>query len=400
MNQAPLQTKSDPNATYKPYGGADKLFRAHDRQILYVGPSGTGKTRAVLEKMYLMAMKHPGIRVLLARSTRASMNESVLVTLERKVLPESCGLHTGTQRNTRSNYTLSNGSELVVLGLDNVNRIMSADYDAAAVFEATEIAEDDWEKIDTRLRNGKLGYYQMIADCNPGSPNHWLKQRADKGSMTVIESQHSDNPTCTPEYLAALSRLTGHRRARLFEGRWAMPEGLVYPAFMEAVVEPWAEIPEGRLVGGLDFGWNDPFAALGGVLYEDENGRACIYVFYERYKRQTPMSAHAEALRRLERMTWYCDPSRPDLIREMRVADIWTRPANNAILAGVDAVSARLESGRLFISSQCTAIIAEAQGYAYPKDGLGEKPEGGMDHAMDALRYLVMAIDGRHLARS
>jgi len=383
---------NDPHRPFKPYGAADQLFRTQAREILIVGPAGTGKTRAVLEKLYLMAMRHAQCRILLVRATRASLNESVLVTLENKVLPAGSGLLSGAHRQTRTTYKLDNGSEIVVLGLDNVNRIMSAEYDAVGVFEATEVLEDDWEKLDTRCRNGRMGYHQLIADCNPGSPMHWLRRRADTGRMVELFSKFEDNPTITPEYLASLSRLTGHRRARLFEGKWAAPEGLVYPELMDCVVEPYTEIPDGRFIGGVDFGWNDPFVALGMVYDSDTD---IIHIYYERYISKCPLTEHIKALQRFDRTTWYCDPSRPDSIRDLRIADIWVKAANNNILSGVDAVSARITSGRLKIGADCTALIAESQGYAYPEKHLaaGEKPAPGNDHAMDALRYGIMAID-------
>lgn len=391
MVEVHLPTQSDPrNSPYRPYGAAESLFKTQAREVLMVGPSGTGKTRAVLEKVYLAAMKYPFMRALLVRATRASMTESVLVTLENKVLPEDSGLCEGSGRGTRARYRLANGSEIVVLGLDNVNRIMSAEYDMIGVFEATETKEDDWEKLDTRMRNARMPYAQMIADCNPGAPAHWLRRRANAGKMHELFSMHADNPTCSKEYLASLARLTGHRRARLFEGRWAAPEGIVYPNLLSCVIEPMTEIPDGRLIGGLDFGWHDPFVALGGVYLEDID---TIYVYYERYLRHVPITTHAERLREFERCCWYCDPSRPDSIRDLRLSNVWVRPASNNILAGVDAVSTRIEQRRLLISNECTALIAESQGYVYDPDKQGEKPEPGSDHTMDALRYMVMGID-------
>ncbi len=36
---------------YQPFGAAKKLFECRDREISTVGPAGTGKTRAVLERI-------------------------------------------------------------------------------------------------------------------------------------------------------------------------------------------------------------------------------------------------------------------------------------------------------------------------------------------------------------
>ena len=72
-------------------------------------------------------------------------------------------------------------------------------------------------------------------------------------------------------------------------------EGLVYPDFADAVVRQWPSPgPEGRGVGGIDFGWRNPFAALCGVLDGDD----VLWIGWERYLRETPLHLHAAALRR------------------------------------------------------------------------------------------------------
>src|SRR5207302_394129 len=55
--------------------------------------------------------------------------------------------------------------------------------------------------------------------------------------------------------------------------------------------------PKGRgetAVGGIDFGWRNPFAAIWGVLDHDD----VLWITHERYLRETPLSDHAAALPR------------------------------------------------------------------------------------------------------
>src|SRR5207244_1608438 len=35
---------------------------------------------------------------------------------------------------------------------------------------------------------------QLLADCNPAGPKHWLRQRCLAGLTTMYESRHEDNP--------------------------------------------------------------------------------------------------------------------------------------------------------------------------------------------------------------
>jgi phage terminase large subunit len=414
---------------YTPYGAALSLFKCRAAEVLVPGPAGTGKTRAVLEKVHLFLMNHAGARGLITRKTRASMTESVLVTFESHVAVSGCTL-TNQQRRTRTNYDYANGSTLVVGGLDNPDRIMSTEYDIIACFEGTEASEDDWEKLMTRLRNGKAPYQQGIADCNPTTPTHWLKRRADRGQMTCLPSVHQDNPRLwdrtrndwTKEghrYLATLSALTGHRRARLLEGKWAAAEGLVYPEF-DASVHVLERMPEGwqawRKVRAIDFGYTHPFVCQWWAL--DGDGR--MYLYRELYMTGRTVADHAKQITALSQGETY-DATITDHDAEdratLRQAGIDSTPADKATTTGRDAVHSRLSvqgdgRPRLFIfagasvevdsalygAKRPTSTLAEFDCYAYPpgKDGKAakEEPVKDFDHGMDAMRYAVMHLDG------
>ena len=62
----------------------------------------------------------------------------------------------------------------------------------------------------------------------------------------------------------------------------------------------------------------------------------------------------------------------------------------------------RLESGRLRVRGDfCPNLVAEAGLYHYGRDAAGKrgkKPEDDNNHALDALRYLIMMLDRRRIA--
>ena len=375
---------------YIPLGAARDLFYSSAREVLIEGPAGTGKTRAICEKCHLLCQTIPGLRVAWMRQTRSSMTESVLVTFEQKVLPPGDPILRGPQRAFRHSYVYPNGSEIVTGGLDNPEKIMSTEWDIIAVFEATEIKQDAWEKLITRGRNYAIPWQQQIADCNPSHQRHWLIMRARAGMMQHLPSRHTDNPAVTDEYLDSLSGLSGHRRARLYEGLWVAAEGLVYPDAERCFVEHVTP-PAGILVGGIDFGWSNPFCALGGTAYIGDDERTHIYIWYERYLKQTFISDHAKALPTGH--VWDADPSEPDSIVELNRGGHRTRKAINDIIVGVNAVNRRIMEGTLTISDRCRALRAELAAYRYPEDKMSEKPVDEYNHACDALRYVIMGVD-------
>ncbi len=377
----------------------------------------TGKTRALLEKLHLAALKYPGMRGLAVRKTRASLTQSVLVTFEQCVVPLHDPILSGPDKGHRVSYKYSNGSELVLGGLDDADRIMSSEYDLIGVFEATEVSEDDWEKLQTRLRHGVMPYQQIVADCNPQGPSHWLNQRAGTTRMRRLLTRHVDNPTVTPEYLALLDKLTGVRRDRLFLGKWVAAEGVVYPEFDRArhVIDRLDIPADWRRFRVVDFGYTNPFVCQWWAV--DGDGRA--YLYREIYQTQTlveDQATHIKALSQGEE----CEATIADHDAEDRATlqrhGIGTVAARKDVAPGLEVVRARLRVAgdgkpRLFILADAlvapdaalrsagrpTSTLNEFDCYVWPKarDGklIKEVPVKVDDHGMDAMRYGMMYLD-------
>jgi phage terminase large subunit len=261
-----------------------------DREVLLSGPSGTGKSMACLQKIDLAASQTP-MRAAIVRKLRTALTQAALVTFNEKVLPpppNAVWFHHESQE-----YRYPNGSRVVVAGLDDPQKILSTDFDLIYVQEATEVEERDWQILVTRLRNNQLSYQQILADCNPSYPNHWLKLRCDAGQTTMLGSHHEDNPQLydhaaaawTPfglEYLKTLDSLSGYLHKRLRLGLWVAAEGMFYPEWdpEQHLVDAF-DIPADwpRWIS-VDYGFAVPFCAL--WLTRDPETRA-VYVYGEAY---------------------------------------------------------------------------------------------------------------------
>ncbi len=433
---------------YRPAGSAHTLFRCRAPEVLLSGASGTGKSRACLEKMHALAMLNPGMRGLIVRKTAVSLTSTGLVTFKEIVAKEALSSGEirwyGGSRQQAPAYVYANGSEIVVGGMDKATRIMSSEYDMVYVQEATELAEEDWEALTTRLRNGKVSFQQLMADCNPGPPHHWLKRRCDAGKCEIVYCQHEDNPRLytagewTREgqrYLALLDNLTGVRKLRLRHGRWAAAEGLVYATFDPAVHfhKPIALPPDGssqtqspawRRFLSIDFGYRNPFVCQWWALDPDNR----LYLYREIYLTGRLVEDHA---REILKYTKRGDGYRPDLMPEAIICDhdaedratlerhleCSTVAAIKTVSEGIQAVQARLKvrgDGKpgLYL---CRDSLAEpdpglteaklpsstneevleyiwdpsAQTGGAPK----EVPLKKNDHGMDAKRYMVAYLD-------
>ena len=180
-------------------------------------------------------------------------------------------------------------------------------------------------------------------------------------------------------------------------------EGLVYPDFAKLVgagkpddaQRAWAY---GKKVGGIDFGFRDPFAAVWGVLDPD----GVLWLTGEHYCRARTLPYHAQQLP--PDVLWAADPSRPGQIRELLNAGLKVRKAYNDRELGMAALRARLERGALrLVPGRCPNLLLEAEVYRHDDDAGDRKRREdtteGQDHAMDALRYLVMMLDRNKVAR-
>lgn len=444
---------------YEMRGAAKRLFETRDADVLLSGPAGTGKSRACLEKLNFIALLNPGMRGLIVRKTMASLTSTGLVTWREKVVPEGLKhgvLHFyGGSREEPAQYRYANGSAVVIGGLDKATKIMSSEYDVIFVQEATELTTDDWEALTTRLRNGVVSFQQLIADCNPASPSHWLNVLCQRGDALMLHSRHQDNPLYyTPDgqltdrgraYIEGkLGKLTGVRRQRLLLGQWAAAEGLVYDDY-DAAVHLIDELPAAaktwRRWWSVDFGYSNPFVCQ--FWAEDGDGR--LYLYREIYKTKTLVEDHARAILRLVRccrecckskdadhdcqtckacrLEWtepqpgaiICDHDAEDRATLERHVGMSTRPATKAVAGGIQAAQSRLrlagdDKPRLFIcrdarverdeelgeAGKPTSTEEEISSYVWPADVKPDKREAPVkedDHGMDAMRYMVAERD-------
>lgn len=422
---------TDRHKPYKPYGAARTLLYDKSPVVVLSGPAGTGKSRGCLEKLHLCAEKYPGMRGLIARKTRESLTESGLVTFEEKVVPAGHPILDGPQRRMRQAYHYPNGSEVVVGGLDKASKIMSTEYDLVYVQEFIELTVDDQESIDTRLRNGVMPFQQILGDTNPDTPTHWLKQKANDGSVLMLESRHEDNPTLwdhergewTPrgvEYIKRLDGLTGPRKLRLRYGQWVQAEGVVYEGWDAAVhLIDRFEIPESwPRYWAVDFGYTNPF--VWAAWAEDPDGR--LYRYKEIYFTQRLVEDHAETIKVATKdeprpRAVICDHDAEGRATLEKKLGVVTTAAKKAVTEGIQAVASRLKlqpdgKPRVFflrdslmerdpaLLEKVKPCCTEEEFASYIWDTSngrkrGEEPVKDMDHGMDMTRYLLNYFENK-----
>jgi phage terminase large subunit len=128
-------------------------------------------------------------------------------------------------------------------------------------------------------------------------------------------------------------------------------------------------------------------------------------VYKERYLSGVTATEHAKAIQAVggDYLWTVADHDAGDRA-DFEAQGIRTEKADKRVSTGIQKVQARLETAgdgkpRMFIHTSCANLIKEFYGYQWQPDKEGknakEEPCKESDHAMDALRYLVMELDAR-----
>jgi hypothetical protein len=371
------------------------LLLSNDRQILLNCSRQSGKSTVVSALALHTALFTAGALVLLVSpSLRQSME------IFRKVIDayKALGRPLPARQQTQLRLELVNGSRVLCLpGREDTIRSFGG-VNLLVLDEAARIPDDLYRSVRPMLA---VSQGRLIALSTPFGQRGWFWQEwQSEGPWRKIRILWRDCPRITPQFIAEEARAMGLAWVQQeYECLFTALEGLVYPDFEQALVDDWPAIA-GRLVGGIDFGWRNPFAAVWGVLDRDD----VLWIAGERYLSETPLHEHAAALKKLGEVTWYADPSGRTETEELRASGLVVRRGDNDIRSGVAAVSARLRTGRLKVRRDtCPHLLTEARLYRYPRAVeralRGENPVEEHNHALDALRYLISRLDAHFIAK-
>lgn len=346
-----------------------------------------GKSTTVAALALHQMLTTPGTLVLLVAPSERQSHE-----LFRKVLHayQALGQPVAAVKSNQSELELAQGSRLVALpGREETIRSFSG-VDLLILDEASRVPDDLYRSVRPMLA---VSQGRLLALSTPFGQRGWFYEEwVGAGPWRRLHVPWTQCPRICPDFIAEETRALGQAWVdQEYNGLFTALEGLVYPDFPQAAVAQ-QPVPEGRAVGGLDFGWRNPFAAVWGILDRDD----VLWLTGERYLRETPLSDHAAALPR--GVTWYADPAGRTEIEELRRAGLVVRRGDNTIRRGIALVTARLRTQRLKVLPACANLLAEARLYRYPaaaeRELLGENPVDAHNHALAALRYLVSRLDG------
>jgi len=366
------------------------------------GGAGSGKSYFTAQKHILRILsamdKGKRERFLFVRKTQPAARRSIF-ELTQEILREWD--LTSLYKVNKSNMTINfkGGCDIWCVGLDDPEKIKSIQgVTSIWIEEATEINPLDFSQLDLRLRGKCPSYHQITLTFNPIDIQSWIKDRffdndPDPDATYKHHSIYTDNIFDT-SYESKLNRLTDANHIKIYKhGQWGELKGLIYENY--EVIKNWPT-DEFDLHGyGLDFGYsNHPTCVVECGFIKDD-----CYIRELLYKTGLTNQEIAEALRgRINyRNSYICaDSAEPKSIDELRQLNYLVVPCTkgpDSIRNGIQ----RVKQFNLKIHDSSISVLKELKAYKWAEDKDGRmlnKPVDAFNHAMDAMRYIVVHLKG------
>lgn len=403
----------------------DALATGENDLVVFRAGYAGGKTLLGVDWIHQVAVQHPESDNLVMAPDFAKGGPATYKTFfERLPGDETVPDQGGDPENSpivddyhdvKRRVTYVNGSIARLGSADKWNRYAGSEFNAIhcdepAHYDTTNLY-DLVEMLTSRQRtqggpnvmlwtstgNGYNEYYditerQVTADDDPLP---W----ADR--MKVVVGDSRNNPFLPDDAVEKLTRQFGgtDREAQALEGGFAAPTGLVYEHFSrDRHVRPTDELRDacrdGWRIYGYDHGWDDPRVVL--EAGKTEYGQ--LVILDEFYRRGVDYEAAVDWLRENDkpRGTVHAEHE-PEHQAAFSRAGYPADPASKSLDEGIPAVRSRLDwrddpeaRPGLLIADDCVETVKELMDYQEDEVGTAK----AVDHAADALRYLVMGEDG------
>ena len=383
------------------------LFDYSHRWNIFMGGAGSGKSHFVIQKLIIKACQSKR-KVCMCRRYGTTINNSIW-DLTKQMLRQLKLLDQCSVNKSERSITLPNGSMIIMLGLDDEEKLLSingvTDFFIEEIFEVPQEVVD---QIDLRLR-AKAPNLQIYGCFNPISPHHWLhdfcegdKQPAD---LFYDRSNYKDNHFLPKSYVDSLESLKTRNpnKYRIFaEGNWGTDlDGLVFKHINfinshDIDVNAMLKDKSWQVRCGMDIGELDPTAIA--VSLFNERTQA-LYLIKEFYQRGATLDEMYEAIINLgiQKQKIYVDSASPQVISYLKSKGINAQPC----IKGAGSVEARisyLQNLDIYVLvDSCPNAQIEFENFVYLKDKKTNVYTNKTDHTYshlccDALGYSICDI--------
>ena len=355
----------------------EHLLESQSRVIQCIGGTRSGKTYAILQFLIVKGLESKQT-ITVVRRTIPSLKRTVIKDF--KDIVSELGIWRDDDFNTTDRIYTIGESTIQFINSDDPEKLRGLKSDILFIDEASEIDEESYFQLSIRTTG------RIILAYNPTvSPYHWLRQMEDCDRYITT---YKDNPFLPKEMVDAIEELQtkNPKYWKIYgKGEFAPNDKAVFQFDL-------VDDTDGEFVAfGFDIGYsNDPCALVAIYKKDDE-----LYLEELLYEKGLVTSDIVDKFKRLEidksHEIW-ADSAEPRLIEELYRSGFNVKPVTkgpDSIRFGISV----MQNYKIKIPQTSQNMVNEMYAYQYITDKNGyvtDKPEGGLDHLIDAARYAVM----------
>jgi phage terminase large subunit len=354
----------------------ENIMNSKSRVVHNIGGTRSSKSYSALQYCIVKAMESPH-NITIVRKTIPSLKRTVMKDL--KDILTHLELWNDNDFNITDRIWTYNNSSIQFISTDDAEKLRGVKSDILYIDEASEIDEEAYFQLAIRT-SGKI-----ILTYNPTiSPVHWLRKMEDCDRYITT---YKDNPFLPADMVKAIEELEFKSPKKWIiygKGEYAPNDASIFEFDLTDKLE-------GELIGyGMDFGYSqDPTSLV--ALYKQGDTLTIQELLYERGLITNDIITKLRGFG-INREEIWCDSAEPRLIDEIYRGGFNAKPVKK----GADSINfgiSVLQNYKLLIHSKSQNLINEMYSYQWATDKYGyqlDKPDGGLDHAIDAARYCAM----------
>lgn len=359
-----------------------RLRESTARIIALEGGVRSGKTIAIAQYLNTELRENPNpTKIEAVRATMPALKATAMEDFFG--IMQDLGLYDEDRHNKTDHIYREGRNSIGFFSVDDAQKLRGRKRDIGWINEANELTYEEFLQFILRTTR------RVILDFNPVEEDHWIIEKVfPRDDVEIIHSDYTMNPFLAPEIVREIEMMkdADPNYWRVFGlGLRPIKGTKIYTHY--TLVDDFPKNPT-ETIYSIDFGFNVPSAVV--RIGIEERVHTWDELLYKTHLTNPDLIEELKHLRDegyiTESMQGYADNAEPDRIEEINRAGFNVKPADKAVVSGIDFVKGR----PLRFTKRSVNLIDEAKDYSWKttKDGkILDEPVKIKDHLMDAGRY-------------